>query len=76
MVIGRLFMEDEKMSYTWESQIETLMVNVSVPPVANLPNHSEEQKFKKQSSESSDCSVPCFRRVFFTRHLFPVGEEH
>jgi hypothetical protein len=44
------------MSYAWESQIETLMVNVNQPLLGDLANYSEEEKFKKQSSESSDCS--------------------
>ena len=51
------------MSYTWESRIETLVVNVNEPLVGDLANYSEEEKFKKQSSdcsESSDHSVLLF----------------
>jgi len=36
MGIGRQFMEDEKMSFSWENQIETLMVNVNEPFVVSL----------------------------------------
>jgi len=59
MGIGRLFMEDEKMSYTWESQIETLMVNVNEPLVVSLMvRHCSPFNFVQGDPESIEGSPP------------------